>query len=299
MSTQTISKIEPENDHIAENVAHTGKELDTSLLRGHGGDHYAAEPEPTLEPESFSLRRLLHMFLLGVVGFVLGLVVFLPADSLWVRTLNQLNTESTSFSWAGVESSGLFGATFQDARFQIHGITLCFTEMQISPGLTKPLRIRGITGQHALEMSFSWGKRLQLQGQADTGVLLDAGKPLGASAMQADLQFQDWGGIPGQGALKIQGLTFELSPKLSVDNLTLDLTKQGQDVRINTLGTDKPLPMQAAGTLKLDPENLLESPYSVSGSITMGNKSNKFKKSGKLGELAKLAQGGNMAEIFQ
>jgi hypothetical protein len=130
-----------------------------------------------------------------------------------------------------------------------------------------------------------------MDGAVDAEKLLGPEMGAGEALLDADLQFDGRAGIPEQGALKIQGLNLNLPKQLTLSDLTLDLNKQGSEVRIENFRTRKPFPIQAAGNLTLDRGNLPNSAYEVQGTIRMGGKVNKFKKSGRLGELTGLASG--------
>jgi len=239
------------------------------------------------------------MALLGLAGFLIGIVMFLPAESLWLQALSRLGGEHGAFTWDRAEPAGLFGARVHDARFKHRGLTLHFTEMRISPGLLTPLRVQAVTGEPALTASVSWSNRLQISGLADTSVLLESGSQLGQCELLADLHFDSWDAMPEKGTITVKGLNLALSPKLTLANLNLKLNKAGQDIKIVAMEMDKPFPIQASGSVKLDYETLLESTYDFSGIVVMGKKNRNFQKSGKLKELTKLAQGGGMAGLLR
>lgn len=272
---------------------------DTSFIQERVQEGPVTAVDEDIEAEGFSLKRALRMLFIGLIGFILGIIFFLPAEALWLKALNKLNTDSTSIDWEMMEPAGLFGARLHNARLGVNGLELHFSMINIDPGLTSPISIRASTGEPVINASLSWSGRLKVQGNADTGFLIGANKSLGTSEVLADLLFDDWTDIPEQGSLTIQGLDLDLPNKLALANLNLSLTKQGQEVRIDTLSADKPFPLQASGLLKLDDKNLLASSYSVSGKIRMGGKNNKFKKSGTIGELSKLAANGGVSRFLK
>jgi hypothetical protein len=274
-------------------------ELDTSFLQARGADEFYDSGDPEEAAAGFSVRRLLRMLLLGLTGFILGAVLFLPAESLWLKALNRLNTGATEVFWTRSEPAGLLGARIHDVRLSFRDTDLHFTQLLIEPGLLTPLTLRLATGEPELEASMSWSRRLTIRGETDTGVLLDTDVPLGAGSIQADLRFERLTDIPEQGTLTIQGLDVVLPNEFMVENLNLDLTKNGEDLNISMLTLDKPVPLKASGSLELNPENLRASSYTVSGKIRIGNKDNTFKKTGNLEELVQLSSMGNLSKLLR
>jgi hypothetical protein len=286
--------IETTNEHNspgpAPEQAQAGRKLDTSFLRDSGSAGAAPEAREAGE-RRFSVGKTLRILLLGLLGFLLGALLFVPADALWARILGSVESEQFTLDWERIEPSGMFGANLYDAVITVNGLEMNFTSVNLDPGLATPIRVTAVTGGSELNGSYSWSKRLAVEGAVDAGKLLGPEMGSGEARLDADLQFNGRAGIPEQGALKIRGLNLNLPNNLALSDLTLDLNKQGRQVRIENFRTRKPFPIQAGGNLTLDPGNLPNSTYEVQGTIRMGGKVNKFKKSGSVGELKGLASG--------
>lgn len=264
--------------------------LDTSFLRDSGSAGAATEAREAAE-QKFSIRKTLRILLLGLLGFLLGGLLFVPSDALWARILGSLEGEHFTFDWERIEPSGMFGANLYDAVITVNDLEMNFTRINLDPGLVTPIGLTAVTGRSELDGSYSWSRRLVLDGAVDAAKLLGPEMGTGEAQLNADLQFDGRTGIPEQGALKIQGLNLNLPNKLALSDLLLELEKQGNEVRIVNFRTRKPFPIASSGSLLLNNNNLGDSTYEVQGTIRMGGKVNKFNKSGSIGELKGLASG--------
>jgi len=219
-----------------------------------------------------------------LLGFLAGVVLYLPWDTLWDLGLRRLSARlpGVHLSWQNVDRAGPFG-------FRVNGLSAEAPGWPFAPRLV------------SLDVRLGMSPLLSLR--ADTGggsvrvVFLDTGDfDVRGAAELACLGRRDIGGrvdVRGEGRvlrdqnelekafLDLRGTALKLPGGLLLGDAALALEYEQGVLRIRSFTLRAPVQVRAEGTASITGA-LLDSPYAVTGELLRGHDSFPFKAQGAL-----------------
>lgn len=223
--------------------------------------------------------------LLVVVGFLVGLIAFVPWRQVWTGALVAADEklEHVDFSWSKVDRAGLFGFKARDFKITVRGgrpLVMHFQSADIRFGVNPKYKIRLNSGGPEVILDYHWSGTFDFGGSADLASLL-------RGDVQGSIFFEGRGELPdsgeAQGIASIKAQDFRLPDGRRALGVGLDLaypSKKGGGLDITSFSLRKPVQIRAIGHLKLDRKSFYNSTYSVTGKATEAGKDITFRHSG-------------------
>lgn len=223
---------------------------------------------------------------LGLAGLIIGVWLFMPWEAVWSYALSRTTPKlkNVEIAWTGLDGSGPRTLKMQDVRVNVRERQFYIHELTVKIGLTRA-RIIADTGPK-LEIMATWDKKTTIHGKTDLGALLPGNSKIkGTVGLNGDLAFPEWGKPPITGRMEITSDSLQIKQGMTAEDLLLVAELDRQDLALRTFTIEKPLPVEATGTVELDWQNLHFSPYRISGRVTAGSTVREFEKYGELREL--------------
>lgn len=230
------------------------------------------------------LRQIVKSLALFLLGAALGLVLFLPRETLWLQVLDKAaaGLAPHKMAWSSIEDAGLTGFTLTGFTLQTQQgtVNLSIPKLKVSLGLS-PLAEIAVTTGPVLRVQAFQDKSVQLAGGFDLAAL-GRKEMSGAVTAKGGLNFKAWGGPPLSGQLTLSADSLALPAGISAEKVKAAADLADTRLTITSFEAEKPMPIKAQGTVDLVWTNPRASSYAVSGSLTLGNKEQTFQKSGTL-----------------
>ncbi|MBG0775568.1 MAG: hypothetical protein H0S85_03945 [Desulfovibrionaceae bacterium] len=233
-----------------------------------------------------ALRKFLLHTGLFLAGLVIGALLFAPWDQLWTRALVlAAGRLPVSMSWRQVDGASATSVRVKGLAFATPKGMVEFSEARLSLGLSPLVRLSLRTGSQVFDVSASLGGDVRLGGGVDVGALLPGRNMDGGLSLSGALHFDTWKRPPSSGTLAASASTLVLPNAMRVEQMQLAADLKGSDLTLRSFTLDKPVPMEAAGTVALNFRRLADSEVNVTGTAKVGPTGTKFKKQGTLGSL--------------
>ncbi len=234
------------------------------------------------------IKRWIASSLLFLAGLLLGVVLFLPWESVWIKVLDTADQKlpNTAITWTAVQDAGPLSVTIMGLKIQTGALPqpLSIQSLRLEFGLNPLVAARVDTGQ-SLNIQAFRSKSIRLNGGMNLSSLLNREDIAGDLQLKGDASFPDWGQPPSNGRLEIASQSLRLPQGIEAKNLAASAELANNVLTVRSFQVDEPMPIEATGTLTLNWSNLKASSYEVSGSIQLGEKTQAFKKSGRLDKL--------------
>lgn len=222
-----------------------------------------------------------------VAGFVAGLVLFLPWDTVWQHVLKRLAAAHSPvrIAWQDLDRAGPLG-------FRINGLTVEGPGWPVSPrvqwldvrlGMSPLLTLKADTGGRMLRLVFLDTGDFDVEGSANLACL-GRRDILGSVDLRAEGRFLRGKDELEKGFIDLNGKALQLPGGLWLGDTGLSLEYRDGGLRIRSFSLRAPVQVRAEGTADLRPGALLASPYSVSGEILRGKETLSFTAQGALGD---------------
>lgn len=222
------------------------------------------------------------------IGFLAGLVLYLPWETVWDAALRHLCRErlpGAHVFWQSVDHAGPLG-------FRVNGLVMGSRGWPVSPraqsvevrlGMSPRLSIKADTGGRELRIVCLDTGDFDVRGSANLACL---GRRdfLGSVDVRADGRVDVKAGALDSGLLDLRGKALQLPGGLWLGDAVLALEYQAGALRIRSFTLREPLQVRAQGTAALRPGDLLHSPYAVSGEIVRGQNAVPFTTQGRLSD---------------
>ncbi len=224
--------------------------------------------------------------LLILIGFMVGLVAFIPWRQVWTNALVSMDSrlELVDFSWKKVDRAGMLGFKVRDFKVTVRGgrpLTMNFQSADIRFGTKPKYLIRLNSGGPEIRLNHNWDGTYDFGGSMDLSSLL-RGDVQGKIFVEGRGRLSDSGEPQGVASIKAQD--FRLPDGRRAQGVGLDLAYPSQNgegrVDITSFSLRKPARIMAIGHLKLDRKSFYNSTYSISGTATEAGKEIKFHHSG-------------------
>jgi hypothetical protein len=240
-------------------------------------------------PEGTLARRILRGagFAALCAGFLAGLVLYLPWDTIWHLALKRYAAAHPELrmTWQNVDRAGLLG-------FRVNGFSVEARGWNVSPrlqwvdvrlGATPRLIVRVDSGGREARLVYFGSGAFDCQGQVNLACL-GRRDIQGSLDVRSDGVFRQEQRILEKGFLDLRGVSLTLPGNLWLGDAALALEYQQGSLRIRSFTLREPVQVRAEGTATLRPEDILGSPYSVSGELIRGRDTFPFSNSGTLSD---------------
>ncbi len=230
------------------------------------------------------IPQILKTIGLFILGAILGGILFLPKEAVWLKALDTaaLSLAPHAMAWSSIEDAGLTGFTLTEfsLKTQQGTFNLSIPKLKVSLGLS-PLA----------EITATTGPVLKVQAYRDRSVTLSGGFDLaalgrkemsGAVTAKGDMNFKAWGGPPMSGQLSVSADTLALPGGLVAEKVKAAADLADTRLTITNFEAEKPVPIKGQGTVDMVWTNPRASSYSLTGTMTLGSKEQAFQKSGTL-----------------
>ena len=221
------------------------------------------------------------------LGLLAGLVLYLPWDTIWHLGLKQYAARHPELrmSWQNVDRAGMLG-------FRINGFAVDSPGWNVSPrmqwvdvrlGITPLVTLRVDSGGREARLVYFDSGAFDIQGQVNLSCL-------GRRDIQGSLDLRSDGvflrdrGVLEKGFLDLRGVSLTLPGSLWLGDVALALDYQAGSLRIRSFTLRAPVQVRAEGTATLRLDDILRSPFSVSGEVIRGREPAPFTSEGILGD---------------
>jgi hypothetical protein len=222
-----------------------------------------------------------------LAGFVAGLVLYLPWDTLWNHMLGRwaAGLSPARISWQSVDRASPLG-------FRINGLTAEAPGWPVSPraqwlevrlGMSPLVTLRADTGGRVLRLVFLDSGDFDVEGSANLACL-GRRDILGSVDLRAEGRFLRGRDELEKGFIDLRGKALQLPGGLWLGDAALALEYRDKALRIRSFTLREPVQVRAEGTAAVRSGALLASPYTVSGEILRGRQSLTFNAEGVLGD---------------
>lgn len=220
-------------------------------------------------------------------GFLAGLVLYLPWDTIWHLGLRQFAAghPELRMTWQNVDRAGMLG-------FRVNGLSVESPGWNVSPrmqwvevrlGITPRLALRVDSGGREARLVYFDSGVFDIQGQINLACL-GRRDIQGSLDVRSDGLFLRGRDVLEKGFLDLRGVSLTLPGSLWLGDVALALDYQEGNLRIRSFTLREPVQVRAEGTAALRPDAVLRSPYTVSGEVIRGRESFPFNARGSLGD---------------
>lgn len=222
-----------------------------------------------------------------LAGFVAGLVLYLPWDTVWNHALKRLAASQlpVRIAWQDLDRATPLG-------FRVNGLTVEAPGWPVSArvqwldvrlGVSPLLTLRADTGGRVLRLVFLDTGDFDVQGSANLACL-GRRDILGSVDLRGEGRFLRGKDELEKGFIDLRGKALQLPAGLWLGDAALSLEYRESALRIRSFSLREPVQVRAEGTAAVRPGALLTSPYTVSGEILRGKDSLTFTSQGELGD---------------
>jgi len=222
-----------------------------------------------------------------IVGFLAGLVLYLPWETVWDTALHRMtdNLPGTRVTWQSIDHASPLG-------FRINGLVSGSPSWPVSPraqwvevrlGMSPRLSLRVDTGGRELRVVCLDTGDFDVRGAANLACL-GRRDILGSVEVRAEGRVDTTAKTLDHGLLDLRGKALQLPRGLWLGDAVLALEYKEGALRIRSFTLREPMQVRAEGTAALKPGALLASPYAVSGEVVRGQEASTFTAEGLLGD---------------
>jgi len=221
------------------------------------------------------------------LGFVIGLVLYLPWDTLWNVALTRLAAKQTGMhiTWQSIDRASPLG-------FRINGLVAGARDWPVSPrlqwlevrlGMSPRLTIKADTGGRELRMVYLDSGDFDVRGAANLACM-GRRDILGSVEVRAEGHLTPAKDALDKGLLDLRGKALQLPGGLWLGDVVLAFDYADKALSIRSFTLREPMQVRGAGSITLRPGAALSSPYAVTGEIIRGRESLSFTDHGTLGD---------------
>jgi len=220
-------------------------------------------------------------------GFLAGLVLYLPWDTLWHLGLRQYAARHPELrlAWQNVDRAGPLG-------FRVNGFSVEASGWNVSPrlqwvdvrlGINPLLTVRVDSGGREARLVYFDSGAFDAQGQVNLACL-GRRDIQGSLDLRSDGVFLRGQKVLEKGFLDLRGVSLTLPGSLWLGDAALALAYQEGILRIRSFTLREPVQVRAEGTAILRPEAILRSSFLVSGEVVRSREAFPFSAEGLLGD---------------
>ncbi|WP_147819418.1 hypothetical protein [Salidesulfovibrio onnuriiensis] len=210
-------------------------------------------------------------FLVLLLGFAVGITLFMPWETLCERLVRHVDSklESVNFTWKDIRRAGPSGFRIDNLAVGFANApgALRFEHADLRFGISPLARVRLNTGGEECLLKIYRSGLVECEGQINLTYLL------GGSGMQGTLFAK--GGImtseTESGWLHLRSHRLILADGTESEDLSLTVEIRGGTWELKNISLRKPLDFQGKGSVALDRGDLRNSLVTLAGEVAVGN----------------------------
>ncbi len=225
------------------------------------------------KPSSLPGRVLARLFLI-LFGFLAGVALFTPWDKIWASALTRLDESlpGVGMTWESIDRDGPFGFRVLDFRITVADTPgyLRFNHAYVTMGFSPLASVRLDTGgpQCFLEL-FSNGI-FEFQGDLNLTYLLGYGDFKGTVNASGSLFMPEGARLPKNGWVDIRSQRLVLPGERTVEDLAFTAAVEDSHLDVRDFSLRSPVTYKSSGAGVIDPDNLFQTRFSLTGRMTVG-----------------------------
>ncbi|NDV19967.1 hypothetical protein GO013_11095 [Pseudodesulfovibrio sp. JC047] len=241
---------------------------------------------PSLQTRSSLPGRILARFFLILLGFAIGIALFMPWNKIWASALARVDMQlpSVGLTWDAIDRDGPLNFRVRNLRItmaQTPG-ALRFQHAYVSMGFSPLATVRLDTGgpQCVLEL-FSNGV-FEFEGDLNLTYLLGMSDFKGELRASGSLFLPDGARLPHSGWVDIRSQRLVLPGDKSVEDFAFMAEIDHETMNIRDFSMKSPFMYKSTGSATLDPDNLFRTMFSLTGEMTVGRETFSYPLNGSL-----------------
>ena len=231
---------------------------------------------PYHKPSSLPGRILVRLFLI-VIGFTLGIALFMPWDKIWASALASIDEElpTIGLTWDSIDHDGPFGFRVNHLRITVAETPgdLHFENAYVTMGFSPLASVRLDTGGSRCQLELYSSGSFEFEGDLNLTYLLGFADFKGILRASGKLFMPAGSILPRNGWVDIRSQQLILPGDKSIEDLAFTAEIKGEHMDIRDFSMRLPLTYKSAGTAVLDPDNLYRTTFKLEGDMTVGKQS--------------------------
>lgn len=225
--------------------------------------------------------------LAALVGFLAGVILFLPWDSIWNAALRRLagRVEGARIVWQNVDRAG-------PLSFRINGLSVEVPGSPFAPraqwldvrlGFSPLVSIKAESGGSLVKLVLLDTGAFDFDGEVNLAAL-GRRDIKGVATVRGDGQFLHGKDELEKGFIELRSRSLSMPDGLWLGEASLALEYRDGAMRIRTFTMREPVQIRAEGTAAVRFGAVLTSPFAVSGEMIRGHDTIPFSTQGQLGD---------------
>lgn len=240
-------------------------------------------------PSASSLPgRILARFFLILFGFLIGIALFMPWNKLWASALANVDEQlpTLGLRWEGIDRDGPFGFRVRGLRITVAETpgSLFFHQAYVNVGFSPLAHVRLDTGGTQCELDMFQNGTLEFEGELDLTSLLGGADIKGNLHVAGSLFMPAGSDLPQKGWIDIRSQQLILPGEKLVNDLAFTSEISGPDMDVRDFSIAQPIKLKAAGRGIIDPKNVFQTAFDLSGEMTIGRQSFPYSTKGTLAD---------------
>ena len=232
-------------------------------------------------------RMLARLFLI-LLGFLMGVALFTPWDKIWASALTRLdeNLPMVGLTWEGIDRDGPFGFRVRDFKITVAETPgfLRFEHAYVTMGFSPLATVRLDTGGTQCLLELYSNGIFEFKGDLNLTYLLGYSDFKGTLNTSGSLFMPDGARLPKNGWLDIRSQQLVLPGDRSVEDLSFTAAIEHNHLDIRDFSMRQPMIYKSTGVAVIDPDDLFQTLFSLTGQMTVGNETFPYEMKGTLAE---------------
>lgn len=246
-------------------------------------------PSPYQRTVTSSLPgRVLARLILITVGFLLGIALFMPWNKLWASALASVDERlpSVGLRWEAIDRDGPLGFRVRELRITVADTpgSLTFHQAYVTVGFSPVAHVRLDTRGSQCELDLYQNGVFEFEGDMNLTALLGGADFNGVIHTSGNLFMPAGAILPKKGWIDLRSQQLTLPDSTTVQDVafTAEIEESKMDVRDFTMM--RPITIKTAGTGEINPRNLFDTTFHLSGEMMLGKRAIPYETSGTLAQ---------------
>ncbi|MEF2229924.1 MAG: hypothetical protein V3571_03265 [Pseudodesulfovibrio sp.] len=239
------------------------------------------------KPSSLPGRILARSFLL-VLGFLLGVVLFMPWNKIWAHALTSLDESlpTVGFRWDFIDRDGPLGFRISGFKIAVADTpgSLAFRHAYVSMGFSPLAHVRLDTGGSQCELDLFRNGTFEFEGDLNLTSLLGGADFKGVLRVAGSFFLPAGATLPRKGWFDLRSQQLTLPDDKSIEDLAFTAEINGQNLDVRDFSMRSPIAIKATGRGIVDPGNLYRTSFALKGEVTIGQRTIPYDVQGSLAD---------------
>lgn len=218
--------------------------------------------------------RILARLLLITLGFLLGIALFTPWDKIWASALASLDEElpTIGLTWDSIDRDGPLGFRVKNFKITVAQTpgALQFQNAHVSVGFSPLAKVRLDTGGSQCQLDLYSNGSFEFEGDLNLTYLLGYSDFKGVLHTSGNLFMPAGAVLPKNGWVDIRSQQLILPGDKSVEDLAFTAEVRNAAMDIRDFSMMLPIAYKSAGTAVINPDNIYQTSFKLSGDMTVG-----------------------------